>query len=110
MHVTHSLTEIMCCNTIQELANKSREAAKLAREAKKLEAIERSKQRQQNEDYFQQRQLANSELSLKKQQQVTAAHEPNVVEVEIDEDVTIAVEENDPFRITKKNKSKVFVR
>ena len=84
--------------------------AKLAREAKKLEAIERSKQRQQNKDYFQQRQLANNELSLKKQQQVTAVHEPNVVEEEIDEDATIGVEENDPFRTTKKNKSKVFVR
>jgi hypothetical protein len=104
-----------------ESANKSREEAKLAREAKKLEAIERSKQRQQSEDYFKQRQVANNDLILKKQQQqqreqqavITPDEHSSVAPLkgeEGDNDEAMAEEENDPFRVTKKSKSKIFVR
>jgi hypothetical protein len=102
-----------------ESANKSREEAKLAREAKKLEAIERSKQRQQSDDYFKQRQVANNDLILKKQQQqweqqaVITPDEHSRAALkgeEGDNDGAMVEEENDPFRVTKKSKSKIFVR
>jgi hypothetical protein len=93
-----------------ESANKYREESKLAREAKKLEAMERSKQRQQSEDYFKQRQVANNELILKQQREQQAVvipveHNSATLEGKEGDD-----EENDPFRITKKSKSKIFVR
>ena len=103
-----------------ESANKSREEAKLAREAKKLEAIERSKQRQQSEDYFKQRQVANNDLILKKQQQQQREQQAVITPDEHssaalkgekgDNDGAMVEEENDPFRVTKKSKSKIFVR
>lgn len=108
-------------HSLQESANKSREEAKLAREAKKLEAIERSKQRQLSEDYFKQRQVANDELILKKQMQQQQQQQAGIpvehsdsalggMEGDDDDAAMMLEEQNDPFRVTKKSKSKIFVR
>lgn len=110
-------------HSLQESANKSREEAKLAREAKKLEAIERSKQRQLSEDYFKQRQVANDELILKKQMQQQQQQQQHAgipversdsalggMEGDDDDAAMMLEEQNDPFRDTKKSKSKIFVR
>lgn len=95
-------------------ATVQRDAAKEEREKKKLEAIERSKQRQQAKGYFDQRVEANTtaknaaEEKLKNQQ-VTAVESTD--DATFDEEEDEAEEEIDPFRsFTSKSKNKLFIR
>lgn len=91
-------------------ANILRETAKLDREKKKQEALERSKQRQANPEYFQQRVSANEDAVSSK-----AAKAAVVTELAADEEEIEVVTEDrtndDPFRsYVSKSKNKISVR
>ncbi len=92
-------------------ANLVREAAKLDREKKKLEALERSKQRQANPEYFQQRVSANEDAVTSK-----AAKASLVAELKGDNEEELEVEtddrtNDDPFRsYVSKSKNRIFVK
>jgi hypothetical protein len=90
-------------------ANLVRDAAKLNREQKKLEALERSKQRQANPEYFQERISANSDAVASKAAKAAVITEMTVENEEVEE---VEVKTNDdPFRsYTTKTKNKISVR
>jgi CHAT domain-containing protein len=91
-------------------ANLVRDAAKLDREKKKLEALERSKQRQANPEYFQQRVSANLEADATKAAKAAAIINMIIEEEEV-EVVTEDTTNDDPFRsYTTKTKNKISVR
>jgi hypothetical protein len=91
-------------------ANEKRDTAKEDRERKKLEALERSKQRQQAKGYFDQRVEANTNAKLAAEQKLKNQIE-NTFEVTVDEEEEETVKEIDPFRsFTSKSKNKLFIR
>ena len=77
-------------------------AAKLAREQKKLEAIERSKLRQNNPTYF--KELAEKNVAPKKTEL------ENLEEFNLINDVTNTSDELDPFQSNFKPKRKIHIR
>ena len=101
---------------IERIANEAREEAKRLREEKKREALERSKQRQTDPEYFNR----IAELNKKPEKEVVDTTETNKNGTEQGEDETgETVDENqsnpityDPFRphASRNQKSKIFVR
>jgi hypothetical protein len=91
----------------------AREAAKQERELKKQEALERSRLRQADPDYFKKRVEVNEEAAKKKADELAAALAQEIAasqqnEEEEEED---DADNDDPFRsITKKSKNKIFVK
>ncbi len=92
-----------------ETSKSQMEAAKALREQKKLEAIERSKQRQaENPAYFQHRKELNE---LKKTEKIEEIVSSDSKENELDDDSgDNDAEDDDPFRTTSKHRSKIFVK
>lgn len=94
-------------------ASREREKAKELRELRKKEALERSKQRQSDPNYFQQRKELNEEkLSVKSTQ---VAPSETISKSDSADDATEECSEmssqDDPFRSYKnKSRSKIFVR
>lgn len=84
------------------------DAEKKLREQRKAEALERSRLRQADPDYFSKRTEMNKEgketLDSKKSEPVTPIGENDESEENDDEDDT------DPFRTAKKSRSKIFVK
>jgi len=80
-------------------------AAKQAREQKKLEALERSRQRQQSAEYFEAKQVANVEP-------LCAVVAPSAQEKEEnEEDIIEVVTQDDPFSsISSKSRNKIHTR
>lgn len=96
-------------------ANTAREAAKAEREKRKLEALERSKQRQANPEYFAQRSSANAEAAARKAEKEKRDAELEVVSADEEEEEggggSANVHDDDPFRsYVSKSKNKIFVR
>ena len=91
-------------------ANEARDAAKAERERKKAEALERSKQRQSNPEYFAQKGIANTEgAAIKAKRLEESASIP--VETVDEEPPVEEVKDDDPFRsYTSKSKNKIFVK
>lgn len=90
-------------------ANVARDAAKVERERKKAEALERSKQRQSNPEYFAQKGVSNTEgAAMKAKRLEEAANIPvETVEEQPEDEPTV----DDPFRsYSSKSKNKVFVK
>jgi hypothetical protein len=77
-------------------------AAKLVREQKKLEAIERSKLRQNNPTYF--KELAEKNVAPKKSEL------EDLEEFNLSNDVINSSDELDPFQSNFKPKSKIHIR
>ena len=96
---------------IDDAAAAAREAAKADRERKKAEALERSKARQANPDYFKQRVEVNEEGVAAKEK---AKQELKELPIECVEEGDVSDGEgqsDDPFRTyTKKSKNKIFVK
>ena len=91
------------------------EQAKLEREKKKQEALERSRQRQADPDYFKRRAQQNEEASTQANKvddkSVECVAEVGGEGLEEKDDVFSDDEGNDPFRTYKsKSRSKVFVK
>lgn len=98
-------------------ANAAREAAKQERERKKQLAIERSKQRQGNPDYFKQRVEANANVSsTRKDSKSDGAKIDDVCEVQPDDNGNNEVAESrgngdlDPFRSYSGGRSKIYIK
>ena len=87
--------------------HEEREAEKRLREQRKAEALERSRQRQADPNYFKSRADLNKEgkevLEAKKSEPVTPLDQEEEEEAE-------AQGVDDPFRATKKGRAKVHVR
>ena len=92
-----------------ETSKSQMEVAKALREQKKLEAIERSKQRQaENPAYFQHRKELNEFDKSKKIEEIVRSDSK---ENEIDDDNADNEADNgDPFRTTSTHRSKIFVK
>mmetsp|Transcript_15557 Transcript_15557/g.14088 ORF Transcript_15557/g.14088 Transcript_15557/m.14088 type:complete len:156 (+) Transcript_15557:102-569(+) len=81
--------------------------AKAIREQKKIEAIERSRMRQRDSNYFNNKQQAN-QLVNNTEEQINKQDDREVdveIESEVDRDIVI-----DPFRSTNKQKYKIFLK
>lgn len=91
-------------------ANEVRDAAKAERERKKAEALERSRQRQANPEYFAQKGVANTEgVAMKAKKLEEAANVP--VETTEEEPADESAISDDPFRsYASKSKNKIFVK
>jgi hypothetical protein len=91
----------------------AREAAKQERELKKQEALERSRLRQADPDYFKKRVELNEDAAKKKADELAAALAQEIAasQQNEEEEVEDDADNNDPFRsITKKSKNKIFVK
>lgn len=100
---------------IEDEAAAARELAKQERDRKKQEALERSKQRQANPDYFKARVETNEEAaaSLKEKASLAATLETTELtsESEQNEEEEDGDQDNDPFRTYgKRGKNRVFVK
>lgn len=96
---------------IDDAAAAAREAAKAERERKKAEALERSKARQANPEYFKQRVEVNEEGMAAKEKAKQELKELPVETFEEGEESEGEAQSDDPFRTyTKKNKNKIFVK
>jgi len=91
-------------NKIEEEKRKERELAKQIRDEKKREAIEKSKKRQMDPNYFQKISQANVKPEPVES---TASSEQVQDEVILENEV---VNEEDPFRISNKQRNKIFVK
>ena len=104
-------------NYNNEIANKEKqrleelEKAKAEREKKKAEALERSRRRQQDPNYFANKAANNDQLKEKEQEKInnrsiSNKKDENGDENEIveDDDEEEEEEDDDPFRITSKTK------
>ena len=90
---------------------KKRNEAKAERERKKQEAIERSRQRQANPNYFSQRIQANNEAEIEKEKSNSSGPFQNIEEQEDEEPEVVEVVESDPFRtIANKSRKKIYVK
>lgn len=88
-------------------ATAARDAAKAERERKKAEALERSRQRQANPDYFAKKGEANVEGAVLREK----SREEASVATEVEEETVDEPVNDDPFRTyTSKSKNKIFVR
>jgi hypothetical protein len=87
------------------------EEAKKIREQRKLEALERSRQRQLNPEYFQQKASMNEEAKLPKPP-TSASDIAEVENHDSEEDAFEQEVDNDPFRSYKTSgqRNKLFVR
>lgn len=103
-------TEIKTKAIVDETAVKL-EQAKQERERKKLEALERSKQRQADPEYFKRRTEQNEEAAAAKAKAQAEIEALPAVPAEEEEDEQEDDKNDDPFRTYKsKGRSKVFVK
>ena len=95
---------------IDDQAAAQREKAKQEREQKKAEALERSRQRQADPDYFKKRVEVNEEGVAAKEKAKIEIREM-VAEPAQEEESDDEVRNDDPFRTyTKKSKNRIFVK
>mmetsp|Transcript_20413 Transcript_20413/g.45437 ORF Transcript_20413/g.45437 Transcript_20413/m.45437 type:complete len:177 (-) Transcript_20413:129-659(-) len=90
----------------------ARERAKEERDLKKREALERSQARQADPEYFARRAATNEQAAQETKAKAAAAAAVEELEVQGEggDDEEEEEEEANPFRTTKKGRSKIFVK